>query len=205
MQVYTTRPLSFAQRVTAHLALATTLLLAGCGGHSGSDPAQPQVKAQRLEAAANGGNADVAMNVPYANFTVSNNGDSYVVTDNVGNAGSQTFARGTRLDFTDVNVELDSDGPAAQIYRLYQAAFNRQADLPGLGFWLDFVDHGPGLSVARPASWRGRSLSACMAPIRRRKPWSPSCMRTCCTARPIRPVISSGSTYSRAGLRRRRC
>ena len=142
MQVYTTRPLSFAHRVTAHLALATTLLLAGCGGHSGSDPAQPQVKAQRLEAAANGGNADVAMNVPYANFTVSNNGDSYVVTDNVGNAGSQTFARGTRLDFTDVNVELDSDGPAAQIYRLYQAAFNRQADLPGLGFWLDFVDHG---------------------------------------------------------------
>ncbi len=38
------------------------------------------------------------------------------------------------------------DGNAGQVYRLYQAAFNRVPDQAGLGDWIDGMDRGMGLS-----------------------------------------------------------
>lgn len=48
----------------------------------------------------------------------------------------------TRLHFVDGVVALDLDGNAGQAYRLYQAAFNRKPDLPGLGYWIQMMDTG---------------------------------------------------------------
>jgi len=36
----------------------------------------------------------------------------------------------------------DTTGIESQAYRLYQAAFNRKPDLPGLGFWVDTLEQG---------------------------------------------------------------
>lgn len=140
MHILTVRRSSPSQAM-AVLSLVAAMLLAGCGGQTDSDAAKPRVIAQRLAASVSGVNADVSIDAPSTNFTIGG-GDGYTVTDNIGNAGSQTYARGTRLHFTDVTIELDTSGPAAQTYRLYQAAFNRQPDLGGLGFWINAVDGG---------------------------------------------------------------
>jgi serralysin len=47
-----------------------------------------------------------------------------------------------RLHFNDESVALDIDGDAGQAYRLYQAAFDRKPDLPGLGFQMHALDTG---------------------------------------------------------------
>lgn len=47
-----------------------------------------------------------------------------------------------RVQFTDTNVALDIGGTGGKIFRLYQAAFDRAPDLPGLGFWIRAADVG---------------------------------------------------------------
>jgi serralysin len=47
-----------------------------------------------------------------------------------------------RLQFQDKAIALDTDGNAGQAYRLYQAAFDRKPDLPGLGYWIAQRDNG---------------------------------------------------------------
>ena len=51
-----------------------------------------------------------------------------------------------RLQFTDKTLAFDIDGNAGQAYRLYQAAFDRVPDQAGLGYWIDQMDGGMGLS-----------------------------------------------------------
>lgn len=61
-----------------------------------------------------------------------------------------TVSNVERVAFADVTVALDVDGVAGQAFRLYQAAFNREPDLPGLGLWIGKLDQGATLaSVAR--------------------------------------------------------
>ncbi len=43
-------------------------------------------------------------------------------------------------------VALDIGGIAGQAYRIYQAAFDRKPDLPGLGYWINEMDKGSSLS-----------------------------------------------------------
>lgn len=53
-----------------------------------------------------------------------------------------------RLRFSDKLVAMDLDGNAGQAYRLYNAAFHRTPDTPGLTYWVDNLDHGMTLSGA---------------------------------------------------------
>lgn len=58
-----------------------------------------------------------------------------------------------RLSFSDHNVLTDATGNGGEVFRLYQAAFNRTPDAGGLGFWLNAVDNGVTLeSVAKSFS-----------------------------------------------------
>jgi len=66
-------------------------------------------------------------------------------------AGGYTLQSGTftdslvnveRLAFDDVRIALDVNGNAGIAYRLYQAAFDRAPDLPGLGFQMKALDDG---------------------------------------------------------------
>ncbi len=51
-----------------------------------------------------------------------------------------------RLHFGEEGVAFDIDGIAGKAYRLYQAAFDREPDMEGLGFWIDSMDKGADLS-----------------------------------------------------------
>jgi hypothetical protein len=50
-----------------------------------------------------------------------------------------------RIQFSDAAWAYDSDGVAGQVYRLYQAAFGRQPDQAGLGYWIAQMDKGMSL------------------------------------------------------------
>lgn len=75
-----------------------------------------------------------------ANYTVTVNGTSATVSDGAGNVTN--LANVERIQFADATIALDIAGNGGQVYRLYQAAFNRVPDLGGLGFWINAMDHG---------------------------------------------------------------
>jgi hypothetical protein len=47
-----------------------------------------------------------------------------------------------RVQFDDYTIAFDIDGDAGEAYRLYQAAFSRAPDLPGLGYQTNALDNG---------------------------------------------------------------
>lgn len=55
-----------------------------------------------------------------------------------------------RIRFSDTTVALDTgrDMTGGQAYRLYQAAFDREPDRKGLGFWIGHMDRGMSLNDA---------------------------------------------------------
>jgi hypothetical protein len=46
-----------------------------------------------------------------------------------------------RLQFSDGAVAYDMDGAAGEAWRIYRAAFDREPDGPGLGYWIQQLDH----------------------------------------------------------------
>ncbi|MBY0572258.1 MAG: DUF4214 domain-containing protein [Undibacterium sp.] len=72
--------------------------------------------------------------------------DHFELSDEIGNQGKDTVSQVERLIFSDGAIALDIDGNAGQAYRLYDAAFGRQPDLQGLGFWIDKMDAGMSIS-----------------------------------------------------------
>ncbi len=46
-----------------------------------------------------------------------------------------------RVEFVDLSVALDTDAGPGQAYRIYKAAFNREPDLAGMGYWISRMDN----------------------------------------------------------------
>jgi hypothetical protein len=65
-------------------------------------------------------------------FTVQREGETTV----------DTLVNVERVSFGDQEIAIDIGGNAGQIYRLYQAAFDRAPDLSGLGYWIKVADSG---------------------------------------------------------------
>lgn len=65
------------------------------------------------------------------------------VQDLTGRGGIDLLLGVERLQLDGSAVAFD--GVGGQIYRLYQAAFNRQPDKPGVGFWIHQADRGESL------------------------------------------------------------
>lgn len=85
----------------------------------------------------------VTFSGPASDYTIEQgqHGTHYVI----GPYGTDTLSSIERLKFNDGTLAFDTDGTAGQIYRLYQAAFDRAPDAEGLGFWLDGIDAGTSL------------------------------------------------------------
>jgi hypothetical protein len=92
-----------------------------------------------------GGVLRVAINLPLSdgvfsgnrsNYSITPSGSSYNVSDNVGSGGTVSVGSVTRLRFNDTWVALDVNGNAGNVFRLYQAAFDRAPDAGGMGFHL---------------------------------------------------------------------
>ncbi|HYD61853.1 MAG TPA: DUF4214 domain-containing protein [Noviherbaspirillum sp.] len=75
-------------------------------------------------------------------FTVSKSSNTVAITDIAGMFGSDSLVNVERVEFNDAAIAFDIDGNAGMAYRLYQAAFDRAPDLPGLGFWIKALDDG---------------------------------------------------------------
>lgn len=81
-----------------------------------------------------------------SNYTIARTSTGYIVADQTGADGTETLNSIERLKFNDKTVAFDIDGTAGQVYRLYQAAFNRVPDKSGLGSWIKGMDGGMTLS-----------------------------------------------------------
>jgi len=78
-------------------------------------------------------------------YTVAKEVWGFGVTDNAGNGGHDSLINVERVQFSDAFVALDVDGSAGQVFRLYQAAFDRPAEAAGMGYWLWRMDNGTSL------------------------------------------------------------
>jgi hypothetical protein len=77
-------------------------------------------------------------------YAVTVNGTSATVSDGAGN--TTALSNVERIQFADATIALDIAGNGGQVYRVYQAAFNRVPDGGGLGFWINAMDKGSSLS-----------------------------------------------------------
>lgn len=77
----------------------------------------------------------------------SGSGSEWSVRNNI-SGETDTLAGIERLHFDDTMVMLDTatDSVGASVYRLYQAAFDRQPDLVGVGFWITQADRGASMA-----------------------------------------------------------
>ena len=83
-----------------------------------------------------------ALSGPRSAYTLTRSDNVLTIVDSTGRDGTQTVRDPYRLEFTDVTLAFDIEGSAGDTYRLYRAAFNRQPDSHGLGFWIRAVDGG---------------------------------------------------------------
>ena len=65
-----------------------------------------------------------------------------VVTGVTAAEGTDTLVSIERLNFADKTIDIGMQTNAAQVFRLYDAAFNRGADEAGLGFWVHAAGQG---------------------------------------------------------------
>jgi hypothetical protein len=80
-----------------------------------------------------------------AGFTITSGTDVWTIADKSGSLGVDELVSIERLVFADGAIALDIDGTAAMAYRLYAAAFDRNPDAAGLGYWLAQMDAGKSL------------------------------------------------------------
>jgi len=88
------------------------------------------------------GSDTVVLAGPRSGYQISQSGNTLTLQSK---AGSDTLVNVERLLFDDMALAFDVAGNGGQIYRLYQAAFNRTPDSGGLGFWMHQMDEGMSL------------------------------------------------------------
>jgi hypothetical protein len=79
-------------------------------------------------------------------YDVISTSDAVEVTHRAGAQAQDKLLHVERIVFDDTALAFDTDGNAGQVYRLYQAAFAREPDAAGLGYWLAQNDHGASLA-----------------------------------------------------------
>jgi hypothetical protein len=110
-------------------------------GGSGNDLVIPGERTVRIDGA--GGTDTVVYSGARGAYTVAASGGGVTVTDAL---GVDQLAGVERLRFADMALALDTGGGVAgQAYRIYQAAFDRQPDMAGVGYWIAAMDRGASL------------------------------------------------------------
>lgn len=79
-----------------------------------------------------------------ANFTIQKNATDITFRNTVSN-DITSIVNVERVQLNDKMVAFDIEGVAGQMYRLYQAAFDRKPDAAGLGYWIADMDKGSSL------------------------------------------------------------
>ena len=128
------------------------LMLSGCGGGDNSSTQSNVPSPRMVLGAASSAVSESSLSLPdyRSKYTIQKTADGYVITNTVTSTNTSASASLKRIHFADISLALDID-VAGRIYRIYQAAFNRQPDLGGLGFWLAYADSGH--SLLEMAQW----------------------------------------------------
>ena len=92
----------------------------------------------------NGGVDTVTFTGASSQYTVTATATGETVVDHSGTGGTLNLTGIDRLVFSDTGTAYDTvgGGTAGEVYRLYQAAFDRAPDVSGLGFWMNAMDSG---------------------------------------------------------------
>ncbi|MFC7651868.1 DUF4214 domain-containing protein [Pseudoduganella danionis] len=93
------------------------------------------------------GSDTVVLPGPRDSYQINQNGSSLLVQSKAFAGGTDTLTNVERLLFDDGAVAYDIAGIGGQVYRLYQAAFDRAPDAGGLGFWMHQMDEGMSLDA----------------------------------------------------------
>lgn len=129
------------------LIAAVCCVLAGCGGPPAADVPNAPEPVQRTVLGGQPVSGEAITIAGYrANYAVVKDQATNVVTvtNTITNA-VQKYSNPALIKFVDTYTSFDVDGAAGQVYRLYQAAFNRKPDLPGLGYWIAANQQGRNL------------------------------------------------------------
>lgn len=135
----------------AVLALVMCVGLAACGGHGSPDKGVVQTSPTTVQSGAV--RAAVAQReVKIAgyrkDFSIARDEKTGLVTlTNKITNEVLAYQSPALIKFVDKHTSFDVAGSAGQVYRLYQAAFNRVPDLAGLGFWIKASGDGHGMSA----------------------------------------------------------
>lgn len=133
---------------TASAFVLSMALLAACGSNdsTSSSPQTATLAASSVRAgAAISDNSVVSINGYRANYTMTRSDDGVVTAKNNLTGEVAKYPNALLLKFFDKYTSFDIEGTPGQVYRLYQAAFNRKPDLPGLGFWIKRNESGEDL------------------------------------------------------------
>lgn len=125
------------------LTCMVACLVVACGA---SDNA-PKPPARMLLASQAASTDVIVFNGLRAGFTITKTAQGLAVAEKLGGGSPVVVPAGARLRFADTSVAFDVDGKGGQVYRLYQAAFNRQPDPAGLGYWMLQMDGGLSLTA----------------------------------------------------------
>lgn len=125
------------------LSISTSMLLA-CGG---TENIASTVDTPIAPAPLAINNSMPNFSGPRINYTLNKIGNQVVVSDVVGNSGSQTLTDVTTLNFADMSInlrlgELAQKMPEAtlqSLIELYIAFFNRSPDADGLAYWMETI------------------------------------------------------------------
>jgi len=142
------------------------ILLGGDGddlleGGDGDDMLSGHGGADRLDG---GSGIDTAVFLgARADYLVQPQGQEMLVSglrDSAGD-GADRLSGIERLVFGNGALALDTgpDGHAGQAYRIYRAAFDREPDQAGLGFWIEMLDRGVTLQVVADGFTRGEEFA----------------------------------------------
>lgn len=122
------------------LSFCVAVVLLACGG--GNNAVSPTAPPVKLLSLVNfNGKVDIFPG-EFANYQIFPIAGGYKVYDIRGLATPVVVANTARLRFANVTLALDTWGAAGQTYRLYRAAFSRNPDDDGLGFWIARADQG---------------------------------------------------------------
>ena len=80
-------------------------------------------------------------------ITINQDGPVAVVDSVKSRDGADSLLQVERLNFADTSLAFDIAGNAGAGYRIYKAAFGREPDHAGLGYWIDKLDEGADLAA----------------------------------------------------------
>ena len=78
--------------------------------------------------------------------TLSSNGQIGIADTSANRDGTDVLKGVERISFADTSLAFDISGNAGASYRLYKAAFDRQPDSAGVGYWMHTLDQGANLA-----------------------------------------------------------